>query len=41
MWSATQRGRSASFDAYGGQDEHKHGEYDFLGGSWYQDLGSA
>jgi hypothetical protein len=27
------------FHAYGAQDEHKHGEHDFLGGSWYNDLG--
>lgn len=27
------------FHAYGAQDEHKHGEYDFLGGSWHEDLG--
>jgi hypothetical protein len=32
-------GEITEFHAYGGQDEHKHGEYDFLGGSWYQDLG--
>ncbi len=32
-------GEISEFHAYGGQDEHKHGEYDFLGGSWYQDLG--
>jgi len=32
-------GAISEFHAYGGQDEHKHGEYDFLGGSWYQDPG--
>ena len=32
-------GEISEFHAYGGQDEHKHGEYDFLGGSWYEDLG--
>ena len=32
-------GEVTEFHAYGGQDEHKHGEYDFLGGSWYEDLG--
>jgi len=32
-------GEISEFHAYGAQDEHKHAEYDFLGGSWYQDLG--
>ena len=27
------------FHAYGAQDEHKHGEYDFLGGGLFEDLG--
>ena len=32
-------GEITEFHAYGGQDEHEHGKYDYLGGSWYQKLG--
>jgi hypothetical protein len=32
-------GDIAEFHAYGGQDEHKHGEYDFLGGTGKEKLG--
>lgn len=32
-------GEITEFHAYGGQDEHKHGKYDYLGGSWYEKLG--
>jgi hypothetical protein len=28
-------GAISEFHAYGGQDEHKHGEYDFFGGSFW------
>ena len=33
------KGEISEFHAYGGQDEHKHAEYDFLGGSWSDTLG--
>ena len=34
-------GEITEFHAYGAQVEHKHGEYDFLGGSWHEDLGDG
>jgi len=32
-------GDITEFHAYGGQDEHKHGEYDYLGGTKHEKLG--
>lgn len=33
-------GDIVEFHAYGEQDEHEHGKYDYLGGSWYETLGT-